>query len=107
IATGDGRARLRAGGPETGQLGFLEVGLGAAGTRWEGFDELLVEGMGGHGLPPVAGEQPGLVSAPVQRQARFVDELTFTHQSADLVSIAGTFGLPLGGLVVVAAIAQL
>ena len=66
VATGDGRARLRAGGPETGQLGFLEVGLGAAGTRQDGFDELLVEGIGGHGLPPVAGEQPGLVSAPVQ-----------------------------------------
>ncbi len=55
----------------------------------------------------MAGEQPGLVSAPVERQARFVDELSFAHQPADLVAIAGSFGLPLGGLVVVAAIAQL
>jgi hypothetical protein len=54
----------------------------------------------------VAGEQPGLVSAPVQRQAHFVDLTSFEQQPADRLAIAGPLGLRLGGLVVVAALSQ-
>ena len=54
----------------------------------------------------MAGEQPGLVSAPVERQARFIDLTSFEQQPGDRLSIAGPLGLPLGGLVVVAAVAQ-
>ena len=70
VGHGDaGRARRA----QAGELGLFEVGLGAARPRQDGLDELLVEGISGHGLPPVAGQEPGLVSAPVERQARFVD----------------------------------
>ena len=55
----------------------------------------------------MAGEQPGLVSAPIEGQAHFIDLTSFEHESADGLAIAGPFGLPLGGLVVVAALAQL
>ena len=66
VVAGDGDACLGARRAQAGQLGFLEVRLGATGPRQDGLHELLVEGIGGHGLPPVAGEQPGLVSAPVE-----------------------------------------
>ena len=66
VVTGHGDAGLRARRAQAGQLGLFEVRLGATGPRQDGLHELLVEGIGGHGLPPVAGEQPGLVSAPVQ-----------------------------------------
>ena len=54
----------------------------------------------------MAGQEPGLVSAPVERQARFIDLASFEHQPFDRLAIGGALGLPLGGLVVVAALAQ-
>ena len=42
VVTGHGDARLRAGRPETGQLGLFEIGLGATGSRQDGLHELLV-----------------------------------------------------------------
>jgi hypothetical protein len=54
----------------------------------------------------VAGEQPGLVSAPVQGQAHLIDLTSFEHQPIDRLAICGPLGLPLGGFVVVAALTQ-
>ena len=65
VRHGDG-GRLRARRPQAGELGFLDVGLGAAGPRQDGLHELLVERVSGHGSPPMAGEQPGLVSTSVE-----------------------------------------
>ena len=66
VIVGHGDAGLRPRRAQAGQLGLFEVGLGATRSRQDGLHELLVQGICGHGLPPVAGEQPGLVSAPVQ-----------------------------------------
>src|SRR4029077_11007213 len=57
-------------------------------------------------LPPGAGEQPGLVSAPIEGQAHFIDLTSFEHESADGLAIAGSFGLPPGGLFGVASLAH-
>ena len=50
VVAGDGRAGLGARRTQAGRLGLFEFGLGAAWPGQDGFDELLVEGIGGHGL---------------------------------------------------------
>ena len=55
----------------------------------------------------MAGEKPGLVAAPVKRQARFIDLTSFEHEPSDGFTVVRSFRLGLGGFVVVAAIAQL
>ena len=68
---------------QAGELGLFEVRLGATGSRQDGLDELLVEGIGGHGYLrwPVlwrgrrwrTRQESGLFAAPIERSTRLVD----------------------------------